>query len=83
MDDEAAVQIALNYHLLKDSLRELQEAKKDKQGVVLHYATHYYNEAQRAIESLISNITPELRTRLNLQELEEQLIGFGNTHIPL
>jgi hypothetical protein len=83
MDDENIARIAEEYSLLKLSLKELEEIRKDKKGAVLEYVFTYYHYAQKAIEFLRAQLTETLQTRLDIRNLERELIDFGNTHIGL
>ena len=81
-DDKSVYEIVINYALLKESLKELEDIKKEKNGVVFAYATQYYNSAEKAIEFLQS-IPDSLQERLRLGDLEKELHNFANTHIKL
>jgi len=82
ISEEKIVKIIENYYLLKDSLRELECCKKEREGVILGYAAHYYISAQKAKEFL-EEIPESLKNKLKIGFLEDRLHLFANTHIKL
>jgi hypothetical protein len=81
-DDNSIYEIITNYDLLKESLKELRDAKREKDGVVLGYVAERYNAANKAIEFLQS-MPAHLRKRLGLDNLAAEFHNFANTSIKL
>ena len=79
---ESVAEIATRYFLLNDSLEKLRDVKKDREGAVLGYISNYYEKARKSLE-FFQKTSTELRKRLKIRDLEEELFLFTNTSIKL
>ena len=76
--------IAKEYAMLTLSLKDLRELRADKDGACLNYVTEIYATAKRAYDFLTSEQVPStFRDIVNLGELEQELLSFGNTPVRL
>ena len=79
-NDKQVSIIVLEYFSLRESLQKLEEAKKDKDGVVLSYVSEHYVNATKIVEFLKE--TPAfLQEYLKLSELEKELNTFSNKNV--
>ena len=74
--------IAIQYALLTESLKELKDSKTEKGRVILDWASRHYVNATDAVKFL-KTAPAKVQEKLKVGELEITVLEFANIHIQL